>query len=671
MAPAHAYNESMDDWSNPQSIMSFLDRIPLRFFAKDRHGVYLYANDSFAADYGLSADQVPGKTDFDLFPDVTARSILEEDETVMTRGIDLDLVEEARYVGNRSVVRLIKRPMGNPRDGVSGVMGIYWEITKETKNREALEDSKRWLRMILEASGIGISHYDVEQKRFYWDKQCSRIFGVFGKNEDDFSGFLNRIVPEDRESIIEAFERFLEGKRSYKQEFRMIWPDGTLRYVLAHGEWTADADHGVPSPTYINMDITDRRRTEEALKSQLELNRSVADSSLDEILHMGVDESVRLTSSRIGFFHLVDEDAGTISPKIWSRETKGMCGVQDLPAQYLLEKAGIWADCVRERRPVIHNDYAAVPGRRGLPDGHVPLVRELVVPLFEGDRITAVLGVGNKPRNYTDFDADRLSLIGENILNVAAKKRADQELEQAHEKAVADNKVKDRFFSILAHDLTNPVSNIRILAEQISVLAESEEPDRETLREIARILGNSVGNAQRLLADLLTWSRSQRNAIEFSPEGIEAAEPAEKAVASCAAVAAGKGIEIEKDFAEGAPAFADANMMRTVLRNLLMNAVKFTPRGGKVMMGVRSEGGRTIYTVRDNGIGIPEERLVKLFSLEGTLSTKGTESEKGTGLGLILCKEFVGKHNGEITAESTVGKGTTITVSIPGEPGTN
>ncbi len=655
----------MDNWIKSRYFRSFIDRIPHRFFAKDRDFRYLYANENFAADFGLTPAQIRGKTDFDLFPKASARKIREDDTMVIGQGIDFDRVEESRHTDLQTIIRIIKRPLKNSAGDIIGLMGIFWEIEEESKNKAALEESKRRLRMTLEATGIGISHYDVMKKRMFWDEQCSRIFNVSGRNEGDFQDFLNHVVPEDRESILKAFKQSLINTRSYQDEFRITLPDGSLRYIHVRGEWTAEEDGRPLQITYINFDITNRRRTEDALKSLLELNRSFNESSLDDILHQGLEESIRLTSSQTGFFHIVDEETGQIQFKTWSRKTMELCDIPDVPTHYPLSQAGLWADCIRERKPIVHNDYASAPGKKNLPKGHFPLIRELVVPLFQDDRTVAVIGVGNKPRDYDQFDIDQLSLLGENILNISAKKRAAQKLAEAHEKAVADNEVKDRFFSILAHDLTNPISNIRILVEQIAFITESETPDLPMIREITQILEDSVTTALNLLTDLLTWNRSLRNAIKFSPDFIDPVEPAEQAVMTCSPAAAVKGIVIEKDWERGAITFADMNMMQTVLRNLVTNAVKFTPRGGRISVGVRSEKEQAIYTVRDNGIGIPEERRIKLFTLGETRSTKGTESEKGTGLGLVLCKEFVDKHGGKISVESGIGEGTVISISIP------
>ena len=324
----------MDNWIKSRYFRSFIDRIPHRFFAKDRDFRYLYANETFAADFGLPPAQIRGKTDFDLFPKASARKIREDDTMVIGQGIDFDRVEESRHTDLQIIIRIIKRPLKNSEGDIIGLMGIFWEIEEESKNKAALEESKRRLRMTLEATGIGISHYDVMKKRMFWDEQCSRIFNVSGRNEGDFQDFLNHVVPEDRELVKKSFEESLFNTRSYQDEFRITLPDGSLRYIHVRGEWTAEEDGRPLQITYINFDITNRRRTEDALKSLLELNRSVNESSLDEILQEGLEESIRLTSSQIGFFHIVDEVTGQIQLNTWSRKTKELCDISGLQTHY-------------------------------------------------------------------------------------------------------------------------------------------------------------------------------------------------------------------------------------------------------------------------------------------------------------------------------------------------
>ncbi len=204
-----------------------------------------------------------------------------------------------------------------------------------------------------------------------------------------------------------------EGKRCYVDfSVKSLFDDkGNVAFLIAEGH-----------------DVTDRKKVEEARRASLRLTRLTEQSSQDEIIAAGLEDGVSLTESAIGYFHFVNPDEETLSLQCWSRDTLKICSMEEADRHYPIEKAGVWVDCIRQRRPIIHNDYAGLPHKNGLPDGHVPVVREMAVPIFEDEKIVAVIGVGNKPENYNQYDIDMLSILTESIWSTVRKKRFDEEL---------------------------------------------------------------------------------------------------------------------------------------------------------------------------------------------------------------------------------------------------
>jgi signal transduction histidine kinase len=168
-----------------------------------------------------------------------------------------------------------------------------------------------------------------------------------------------------------------------------------------------------------------------------------------------------------------------------------------------------------------------------------------------------------------------------------------------------------------------------------------------------------------LLGNLLTWARLQRNRITFHPEKINAAAKIRELLAFHEEAALKKNILIEVFAKEELVVSADVNMFSTIIRNLLANAIKFTPEDGEISVSLKKEGGSCKVKVSDTGVGIPKENLEKIFRVDSNVSTKGTDGEKGTGLGLVLCKEFVEKHDGKIYVESEMGKGSSFVFVLP------
>ena len=154
----------------------------------------------------------------------------------------------------------------------------------------------------------------------------------------------------------------------------------------------------------------------------LRLLQMIDDADVQTIIQFGLDEAVRLSESRIGFLHFVNADQQTIRLHAWSTATRDICTtVED--THYPIARAGVWVDCIHRREPVIHNDYADLPHKKGLPPGHVALVRDLSVPVFEDGDIVAVLGVGNKTSDYRGLDRELVSLLAENIWSVVRRRR--------------------------------------------------------------------------------------------------------------------------------------------------------------------------------------------------------------------------------------------------------
>ena len=179
----------------------------------------------------------------------------------------------------------------------------------------------------------------------------------------------------------------------------------------------------------LRKEIIERKRVEEALKSSLKIFQILGSSSVDEIIQFGLEESVRLTESKIGYLYSVNPDQKTLGLHSWSIETLRRCPAAGKETHHPIDNAGVWADCVRQKKAVIHNDYVGLQYKKGLPPGHVPIVREMAVPMFENGGIAAVICVGNKPWDYDQFDVDQISLLVENTWNIIQRKRSEIELQ--------------------------------------------------------------------------------------------------------------------------------------------------------------------------------------------------------------------------------------------------
>ena len=225
------------------------------------------------------------------------------------------------------------------------------------------------------------------------------------------------------------------------------------------------------------------------------------------------------------------------------------------------------------------------------------------------------------------------------------------------------NATKDKFFSIIAHDLRSPLNQLIGLSEILQNMIKSDQSE-DAIRMV-NIINESAKSGRMLLENLLEWSRSQTGSINFNPESLDLSVVTQEIVELVAQNAMQKEISIVSKVKSGTHAFADSNMVKTILRNLISNSIKFTFNGGKILLGAKILKDKVTYSVTDNGIGIGEDDIKKLFRMDVNPKTIGQSKEKGTGLGLILCKEFVEINGGEIWVKSEFGKGSSFLFTLP------
>ena len=236
------------------------------------------------------------------------------------------------------------------------------------------------------------------------------------------------------------------------------------------------------------------------------------------------------------------------------------------------------------------------------------------------------------------------------------------EIVKQNDELIESNKTKDRLFQIIAHDLRSPLVSIDSVTQLIPYWIE--EQDYESLKKLSSTLELSVQNVLSLIDNLLNWALSQQGKFPYSPENLKLVENISEAIDIYKPIAEIKNIDLKFKHSKNVIVFADRNMLFTVMRNLLNNAIKFTPEEGSIEVGIDSNNQFAKIWVKDSGIGISEDKKEKVFELANG-HENGTKGEVGKGLGLFFCKEFVNINNGDIFIESQKSKGTTITFTLP------
>lgn len=283
------------------------------------------------------------------------------------------------------------------------------------------------------------------------------------------------------------------------------------------------------------------------------------------------------------------------------------------------------------------------------------------------NRLAGILGFDSieSQKIWDERELFSVKLFGEIIANTLERKNIEEQL-IANEKSMRElNAAKDKFFSIIAHDLKNPFMGILGFTE---ILNNSfDQYDDAEKKKMISFVKRSAESAYKLLENLLEWSRIQIGGVKISPELIDISILINESITSLKETSILKNIKIITTVPNDTFVFADQEMVKAVIRNLLTNAIKFSNSDSYVKITAEEDSAHTKIMITDKGVGIKPETLNSLFRIDKAISTKGTQGEKGTGLGLILCKEFLQKNKGQLLVESDVNKGSTFTIVLPKE----
>lgn len=503
------------------------------------------------------------------------------------------------------------------------------DITSLKLVEEALREREYFFKQSQRAAFIGSYKFDFATGFWNSSEVLDQIFGIDKSYSRSIQGWLDIAHPEDREMMDRYFSEEVISKRNpFNKEYRIIRKsDGEIRWVMGLGQLFIDAHDNVISMYGTIQDITERKRVEEALRLSETKFRKLHESLMDGVAQVDMNGVIRecnepfLKMLGYNFQELINLSYNDITPKKWHTFEKKIL------EEHILVKG-----------------YSKIYEKEYIKKGGTVFPVELRTFLIKNDA-GEIIGMWAIVRDITK------------------RKQTEEKLVRLNQQLKEINAAKDKFFSIIAHDLKNPFNAImgfsNIIAEQISV------KDYEGLKEYALIIQNSSRHAMALLANLYQWSRSQTGRMEFTPENFEIVELIDEVIDLSNDSACQKSITISRELPDNATVFADKAMISTILRNLISNAIKFTNPGGQIVISTEQRRNKLIVSICDNGVGISEEGIKKLFRIDETYSTKGTLKETGTGLGLLLCKEFILKHGGEIWVESERDKGSMFKFAIP------
>ena len=414
-------------------------------------------------------------------------------------------------------------------------------------------------------------------------------------------------------------------------------------------------------------DITERRMAEDLLNARIRLSEYALTHSLNELLTKTLDEAEALTGSSIGFFHFLDESQQTLIPKAWSSNTLSTkCAVKCPAKDRSVEKGGVWADAIRNRKPLINNCYAVLPDSKGLPEGHAEVVRQISVPILRSNLIVAVIGLGNKPTDYIEQDIDVVAKLANLAWDIVVGKQVKEALQLAKITAESANIAKTQFLQTMSHEIRTPLNGLFGMAQLLKMTDLTEEQ-----REYVNGLMQSGKNLLSLISDILDLAKIEAGKVKIELTPFNLRRCIEDILLIMKFTAREKELVLNVDFAGAVPPVLVGDQLRVkqILLNLIGNAAKFTANGSiTIAVNLLQQGDETVLvqiTVRDTGIGISPAALDEIFLPFVQEDGSMTRRYGGTGLGLTISRSLAELLGGTITVESTPGVGSCFTVVLP------
>ncbi len=598
----------------------FLQNSPIYVFFKDENIRSLRMSQNYENMLGKPMNELLGKTMDELFPSNIAKSMVADDLKILKEGKKI-VVEEAFNERHYSTIKFPIHLDGKP----DYLAGFTLDITESKLAQSALMKSEEKYRKLHQSLRDGFVFVSMDGKIKESNTVYQEMLGYSQEELEKLSYF--DITPEKWRQIEDKIvaDNILPDGFSSVYEKEYCKKDGSVFPVELRTFLIYD-DDGQPQGMWaIVRDITSRKITEEALRASEEKFKSIVESSPTAMYFYHLENDDRLIL--IGANPAADKILGISHQKLFGKtieEAFSKLAETEVPEMYKKIAKG----------QLSHQSFEI---------------------LYEDERF----------KGYYRVSAFRtgINTIAVDFLDISDRKKAEEMLKQNQARLIELNATKDKFFSIIAHDLKNPFNSI--LGFSDILLIEAKNTENPAIRHYSEIINVASRHTYKLLENLLTWARMQSGNVSFKPRAIFFDVLIKEEFLIAKNSASQKYIQLLSNASKDFIVKADENMLRNILRNLISNAIKFTPKNGQVQVEAINQDNQIVISVTDTGIGIKPKAIEKPFKIETNFSTRGTENEKGTGLGLLLCKEFVGKHGGKIWVESKEGKGSKFSFTIP------
>jgi len=584
---------------------------------------------------------------------------------------------EGEFMNSKGEIRLVEISSRIFDTNKKLIQGVVRDITE----RKQTENKISSLAAIIENSDNIAVIKDLDLKVMATNRAFAEAAGksgieeMIGKTDAEIFGISPDTEPVKSYMADEKKAQTLKQGEKIVKEEPVVYPGGELRSFLTTKFPVFDKSNRLIATANISTDITRQKNALKSLKVLLKYSESLAESS--HALLSGEDEAPSKAlkhilkaseSSRIYIFKNFDDpNDGLCMKQIHEVCIPGVNPEIDNPLlQHVPYSGGFssWQE-VLSKGDIINSKVMDQP-----PDVREILQQQgiksiLILPVFIKNEWFGFIGFDDveKEREWQEQDMKLLRTLSDMIAFYFQSKDSEQKLINNNRLLQSLNASKDKMMSIIGHDLKNPIGQIVGFIDLL--ITNYEKYDDEKIQYFHNIIYSSTQQVSSLLDNLLQWSRSERGKIQFQPRNFNVSLTTDSTVQLLKAVAENKKISLINNLDTEIIVHADVNMVDTIWRNLISNAIKFTGNGGSVILDYEKQDECFRFSVSDNGVGMTQETKESLFDVTKNISTSGTSGETGTGLGLNICKEFIEKHGGSLTIESEPGKGSTFSFMLP------
>jgi len=556
--------------------------------------------------------------------------------------------------GKETPIDFSSAPIKDENGEISGIVLVFRDITEKINAKELIEKQRVFLRQIIDTDPNYISVKDVEGKFELTNKATAEALGtnideIIGKHDVDF--FDSEEISYQREIEMQVINSLEE---IYLPEDKLIDANGKVHLLQTFKRAIDSQDGDRKLVLSVASDITGLKKTENALRESEQRIKTLLKAIPDIVLRYQKDGTVL-------DFHVHDSEAlfhnaNILGEKIFNIFEKELANKISVFSENAISSGQIqiFEHNIFIDKQVNYKEIRIV----NLPSNQ---------PENSGDECIIIIRDITEQKSAQAEMLKYLSEIkeSENILEQKTIELSglNQKLNESEQELKALNASKDKFFSIIAHDLRSPFTSLLGLTDYLA--SEYSTISTDELKGISSNLLKSAKVTFNLLENLLQWARIRTGRIKFNPESFNLKTVTYQMIDLYKGNALNKNISLETEINTEINVFADLNMVETIFRNLISNSIKFTKEEGRIVISVKEKDKFVEINIEDNGVGISRDTIGKLFQIDQNVSTLGTQNEEGCGFGLILCKEFVEINKGEIFVKSEIGRGSVFSFTLP------